>query len=527
MGGNILYIDDENQLPAGFEEELSAAGYNLLHASDPDQALMLVRVEEIDLVLMEVMLTTCNGMALMEEIRSYGGWPAEVPIIVLTQGERSPELYGGSLELGAKEFLTKPVLKAELLESVLQFAGVQAEPAAVDPAQSGSAPAGEAALTGDLDDNPISEVLHRLRQDAASGVLTATQEENKRAVELRNGSPVAISSSGDVEAPEAFLVRRGLITEKQRKAVKKRVAAGEGGSGQILVAMGALSEQDLSTALCERAEEQLLQTFRWTSGYFRYFPGKQLKAESALEIDRNPAELLFEGALHWSPERSVAHALRERSSLFVSTVDEPPCDRANLELSSSQRVFFEHMYGDRSVQEVLDAGELDERTLYGLFVAGLLLLHEEPVVMLLDELATDTPPRSSKPQPPVPSEREPAKPQPPARADQPAEPPERAPAEPLPDFLEPPSQAAQPLAAPAEEPLPFIEPSVLSRVSPQLAPTTPPPAEVEPIGVALEEEHALAELTSFCERIRSQDDFDALGISEEASDEEVGVAHRA
>jgi DNA-binding response OmpR family regulator len=121
--GTVLYIDDERQVPAGFEEELRDAGYRLLYTADPDDALRLVRVEEIDLVLAEVVLFTCNGIALLEEIRSYGGWPAQVPIIVLTKGERSPDLYGGALELGVKEFFTKPALKAELLESVRQFAG--------------------------------------------------------------------------------------------------------------------------------------------------------------------------------------------------------------------------------------------------------------------------------------------------------------------------------------------------------------------------------------------------------------------
>ncbi len=104
--GTVLYIDDERQVPAGFEEGLRDAGFRLLHTADPDEALMLVRVEEIDLVLAEVLLSTCNGIALLEEIRSYGGWPAQVPIVVFTKGERSPELYGSALELGVKEFFT-------------------------------------------------------------------------------------------------------------------------------------------------------------------------------------------------------------------------------------------------------------------------------------------------------------------------------------------------------------------------------------------------------------------------------------
>ena len=224
--GTVLYIDDERQVPAGFEEDLRDAGFRLLHTADPDEALMLVRVEEIDLVLAEVVLSTCNGIALLEEIRSYGGWPAQVPIVVLTKGERSAELYGAALELGVKEFFTKPALKTELIESVQQFAGKVLEPTDVDPSEPSSAPESEAAISGDLAQTPISEALLRLRRDAASGVLTVTHRKDRKAFELRNGSPVAASASGGVDALEEFLARRGRISQEQRRTVKERVGAG-------------------------------------------------------------------------------------------------------------------------------------------------------------------------------------------------------------------------------------------------------------------------------------------------------------
>ena len=124
VGGTILYIDDEPQLPAGFEDELQKAGFQLVFADDPEVASRLVRVDDPDLVLMEVVLSSCDGIDLLEAIRSFGGWPAQVPIIVVTKGQRTPELYGRALEADVKEFFTKPVLKSQLLDSVRKFAGV-------------------------------------------------------------------------------------------------------------------------------------------------------------------------------------------------------------------------------------------------------------------------------------------------------------------------------------------------------------------------------------------------------------------
>jgi CheY-like chemotaxis protein/tetratricopeptide (TPR) repeat protein len=511
--GTVLYIDDMRQVPAGFEEDLRDAGYRLLHTANPDEALTLVRVEEIDLVLAEVVLSTCDGIALLVEIRSYGGWPAQVPIVVLTKGERSPELYGGALELGVKEFFTKPALKTELLESVQQFAGKVLEPTDVDPSEASSSPENEAAISGDLTQIPISEALRRLRREAASGVLTLTHRKDRKAFELRNGSPLAASAGGGVESLEDFLARRGRISQEQRRAVKERVGAGKGSSGEILVVLGSLSEQEFTAAIREQAEEQLLETFRWTSGAFHYFPDKHLRSDVALEIDRGQAALMLEGVRHWSPHEVVAEALRPRASLYVSKVEELPCEPAELGLSSSERVFFEHMYGDRCVQEVIDSGDLDARTLYGLFAAGLLVLHEEPVMMLLDAAQVEEEsPRDVVLEAPTPEEPL---------------------LDPRVDFAEDVQRATAQLPPPVAPATPFVEPSALADVAPEPdpepsptpEPAPPPPPPAESLTPAWNAERALAELTAFCEHIREEDDFDVLGVTGEASDAEVRYAY--
>ena len=482
----ILYIDDKRQLPAGFVEDLRAEGFQLVHVDDPETASRLVRVDEPDLVLMEVVLSSCDGLALLEEIRSYGGWPAQVPIVVLTRGERSPELYGRALELDVKEFLTKPALKAQLLKSVLEYAGQTPEP--------------EATLAGDLSELPVPEILYRLRQDAATGVLILTHRKTRRAIQLRNGSPVAVGSSGGFEAPEDFLARRKRITEKQRRAVKEQTNSGAGRPVEILVGMGALSEQALDAAMLQQAEEQLLETFRWASGPFGYFPEKSVKPDTALAIDRNPAELILEGILRGSPAKSVSEALRKRASLYVSREPKPPYEFGEFRLASAQRVFLVHMNGDRSVREVLEAGELDERTLYGLFIAGFLGFHRDPVMMLLDEVGAARKHTKHTSRRVV------------RRAS-------KRPAMPTASFLEPSPPAAEPSA-------PLLEPSPLAPApSPPAAERTRAIAVVAPAREDPESVRIEAALSDLCERIAAQDDFGVLGVTEQSSDEEVRAAH--
>jgi CheY-like chemotaxis protein len=482
VGGLILYIDDEFQLPAGLVEALDAEGFRVLHVDDPEAASRLVRVDEPDLVLMEVMLSSCDGLSLMEEIRAFGGWPAQVPIVVLTKGERSPELYGRALELEVKEFLTKPALKAQLLESVREFAGQVPEP--------------EPTLSGDLADLPIPEILHCLRQDAATGVLFATHGKTQRAIQLRNGSPVAVGSSGGVETPEDFLARRKRISGEQHKAVKQQVAAGMGGAGEILIGMGVLSEEELGSALQRQAEELVFETFRWNSGSFGYYPEQSVEAESALAIDCNPAELIVPGILHASPATAVSDALRDRAALHVSRDDKPPYEFGAISLTSAERVFLENMNGDRTVDEVLASGEFGERLLYALFVAGFLVFHRDPVMMLLEEVgaARQAPRRRAPPE----SARR---------------------AAPTPSFLESSPEPVEPTPS-------FLEPSPLA---PQPSPPVPPMAPVAPVapsGGAADAERIEVVLITACERIASQDDFGVLGVSEQSSDEQVRAAYK-
>jgi tetratricopeptide (TPR) repeat protein len=336
-----------------------------------------------------------------------------------------------------------------------------------------------------------------------------------------------------------------------------------------------LSEQEFTAAVREQAEEQLLETFRWTSGAFHYFPDKHVRADVALDIDRGAVGLILEGVRHWSPHGVVAEALRPRASLYVSKVEEPPCEIAELDLSSSERVFFEHLYGDRSVREVLDSGDLDARTLYGLFAAGLLVLHEEPVMMLLDaapvmeeaprDVVLEAPqPEASKPAPEPPPTREPASEPPPTPEPAPELPPIPEPVPELPPIREPvpelpptrspapeppptpapvpelpPARSPAPEPPPTPEPVPELPPTrepapkppSTREPVPELPPTRSPVPEPPPtppaksLAPAWKAERTLAELTAFCEHIRDGDDFDVLGIGVNATDAAVRTAY--
>lgn len=109
----ILVVDDEPRYQRLVEVNLIIEGYEVLKASNGQEALDLVVERHPDLVLMDVMMPVLDGFAACERIRGF----SNIPIIIVTaRGSENDRVRG--LDLGADDYIIKPFSATELLARV-------------------------------------------------------------------------------------------------------------------------------------------------------------------------------------------------------------------------------------------------------------------------------------------------------------------------------------------------------------------------------------------------------------------------
>ncbi len=111
--GKILIVEDEAKIARFVQLELEHEGYKVVIEYDGRSGLDQALEGGFDLIILDVMLPSLNGMEVLRRIRQY----SEVPVIMLTaKGEIMDRVMG--LDLGADDYMVKPFAIEELLARI-------------------------------------------------------------------------------------------------------------------------------------------------------------------------------------------------------------------------------------------------------------------------------------------------------------------------------------------------------------------------------------------------------------------------
>lgn len=125
MEHSVLVVEDDENIVLSLNFLLEKSGFRTRVVGDGNSALIEMRAEKPDVVLLDVMLPERDGFSVCQEIRKNPAW-ADVRIIMLTAKGREADREKG-MALGADDFVTKPFSTRDLVARVKAAVGMAVE----------------------------------------------------------------------------------------------------------------------------------------------------------------------------------------------------------------------------------------------------------------------------------------------------------------------------------------------------------------------------------------------------------------
>ncbi len=111
--GKILLIEDETKIRRFIQLELEHEGYTVEEEQDGRAGLNKALSKDFDLIILDVMLPSLNGMEVLRRLRQS----SQTPVIMLTARDEITDKVMG-LDIGADDYMTKPFAIEELLARI-------------------------------------------------------------------------------------------------------------------------------------------------------------------------------------------------------------------------------------------------------------------------------------------------------------------------------------------------------------------------------------------------------------------------
>ena len=117
----VLVVDDEPDV-ARLVGKILGKTYDLLVASDGEEALQRAAAELPDLILLDLHLPKMDGWEVLERLKANPKLKG-IPVVLMTAGASTTEDADRGFKLGAAEYLVKPFVREVLLHNIERILG--------------------------------------------------------------------------------------------------------------------------------------------------------------------------------------------------------------------------------------------------------------------------------------------------------------------------------------------------------------------------------------------------------------------
>jgi twitching motility two-component system response regulator PilH len=113
---SILIVDDSRTQLYAMERMLQSVGIKTVTAENGKQGILMARHKKPDLILMDIVMPEINGFQATRYLTRQPD-TCHIPIIIISGSDQECDKAWG-LKLGAREYMSKPVEKTELLAKI-------------------------------------------------------------------------------------------------------------------------------------------------------------------------------------------------------------------------------------------------------------------------------------------------------------------------------------------------------------------------------------------------------------------------
>lgn len=204
-------------------------------------------------------------------------------------------------------------------------------------------------LTGSFQVMSLVDLLQWVMGARKTGRLRVSHGNASREIYSREGTVVACSSNDPLVLMGQFLLFHGRITEDQlQEALKTQETTGEN-LGAVLVAMGAIRQDQLLQIVSSKAMETIHGLFDWEDATFEFVPDAE-PTKGTIEVDLDVQEILLEGARRLDEMAGIRAEFPSRDVVLARTDRRP---HASSVASPAARQIYEAIDGRRTLAEIL------------------------------------------------------------------------------------------------------------------------------------------------------------------------------
>ncbi|MDD3643230.1 MAG: response regulator [Candidatus Krumholzibacteria bacterium] len=114
--GKILVVDDEVNITQILEFSIGAEGYEVITASNGEEAIDKARREQPDLIILDIMMPRIDGYEACRILKS-NPLTKSIPVVLLTAKGRDIDKRLG-YEVGATDYIIKPFSPSKLIDRI-------------------------------------------------------------------------------------------------------------------------------------------------------------------------------------------------------------------------------------------------------------------------------------------------------------------------------------------------------------------------------------------------------------------------